>query len=582
MAPQPPGPRAAPLRGRPPSPSARLLLPLLLALSGGGRAAGEVFTTNAICRKKRCINPIFPGVEDLHRLEQATWVCSSMRAVLPSLGFCRGAVHYAPTLPILADAHDTESMVRKQDTAALTMFYYHMAGLGFEAWDYQDPANADDCVKSIWRMVCYTYFPRAQLGCEEGMTTAYLRPCQSSCQNYIRSCGVECCDESVKCVFSHTKALPMGMTMVQTGYVPHDGPSSMCTGGARRLASPSGLLWLLLVAQGAQWLLRDGVSSLAQLAGRSRALGCAALLFIAITIQGCSVEVPIHHVGNWRAEPDYLITYEFVPPGGSAHAAMLNSCSLPDLAQTAQCGGRGICRLWNEDDPDNPAAFCKCDRDYADPECGTRRKSQVVAYVLSVFFGILGADQFYLGYTIAGVFKLGTLGGFGLWWVGDIIRIGSAPVQAKNFRVASDFPHWAFVLCTVVLALMLGFTISYVTLVRHISQRRKDAMLMQAQEEARMGGPRGSDAAAVKLMNKRLTTHMPDYGSMSTAVPENPPAFAPPQFQPMPPAQAQQPQPQPVLAAPQFQPPPPPPPQQPQQPLPQPQMPQSTWMREQL
>merc|ERR1719389_186536 len=113
-------------------------------------------------------------------------------------------------------------LVERQDNAASTMFYYHLAGLGMEAWDYQKPEESDDCVKSIWRMVCFTYFPRAQIGVPEGGFSDYIRPCKSSCQNYVRACGVECCDESVQCVFTHKKAISATQVITTEGYLPHD------------------------------------------------------------------------------------------------------------------------------------------------------------------------------------------------------------------------------------------------------------------------------------------------------------------------------------------------------------------------
>lgn len=37
------------------------------------------------------------------------------------------------------------------------------AGMGFDAWDYQNPSQSDnDCVRSVWKMTCFTYFPRAE------------------------------------------------------------------------------------------------------------------------------------------------------------------------------------------------------------------------------------------------------------------------------------------------------------------------------------------------------------------------------------------------------------------------------------
>mmetsp|Transcript_47352 Transcript_47352/g.101424 ORF Transcript_47352/g.101424 Transcript_47352/m.101424 type:complete len:519 (-) Transcript_47352:115-1671(-) len=464
-----------------------LLLQQLCQLS-----SAETFTTNAVCKRNNCINPIFPGLEDLQRLEEASWQCSSLQTVSKAMHFCRGAVTYDPALPVL-DVTDVEALVRKQDAAATTMYHYHLAGMGLEGWDYPNPEEASDCVKSVWKMVCHTYFPRAQLGCQEGYATLYLRPCQSSCQNYIRSCSVECCDESVQCVFSHSKKLSATLAITQTGYVPHDGPSSLCTGAASSKWSLGRLLWWILGLQVAQWLVSSdtigGGIALPSFKGCRHFVLIACLVCIALFLQGCDADVPTHSVGNWRAEPDYLITYEFVPPGSSSRAAMLNSCSLASLSQTMQCGGRGVCKLWDETDLDQSSvSFCQCDRDWADPECSTRRKSQVVAYVLSIFTGFLGIDQFYLGYPIAGSLKLATLGGGGAWWIWDIVRIGSAPVETSAFKVAADLPHWTFVLCTVTLALTIGFVVSYITMIQHVVQRRKAALMIQSEEEHRLMG----------------------------------------------------------------------------------------------
>jgi TM2 domain-containing membrane protein YozV len=136
----------------------------------------------------------------------------------------------------------------------------------------------------------------------------------------------------------------------------------------------------------------------------------------------------------------------------------------------------------------HPASFCECDRDWADPECRTPRKSQAVAYFLSVFFGFLGADLFYLGYYGSAMMKLLTLGGGGIWWVVDIIRVGSSPVATPRFRVAADLPHWAYAVSTITFAMLLGFLISYIITLRIRAQRRKQAMLLQADEEAVLGG----------------------------------------------------------------------------------------------
>lgn len=44
-----------------------------------------------------------------------------------------------------------------------------------------------------------------------------------------------------------------------------------------------------------------------------------------------------------------------------------------------------------------------------------RERKWRVALVLSILFGMVGADRMYLGHIGLGVLKLITMGGFGLW-----------------------------------------------------------------------------------------------------------------------------------------------------------------------
>ena len=66
--------------------------------------------------------------------------------------------------------------------------------------------------------------------------------------------------------------------------------------------------------------------------------------------------------------------------------------------------------------------------DLPDQKCGYRAKSKLAAFLVSFLAGGLGIDWFYLsdgdaGYIIAGIVKLITGGGLGIWWLVDWIRI---------------------------------------------------------------------------------------------------------------------------------------------------------------
>ena len=59
-------------------------------------------------------------------------------------------------------------------------------------------------------------------------------------------------------------------------------------------------------------------------------------------------------------------------------------------------------------------------------------KSKTTAIILSILLGELGVDRFYLGYTGLGILKLITAGGFGIWWLMDLILIITGKLTAKD------------------------------------------------------------------------------------------------------------------------------------------------------
>lgn len=72
-------------------------------------------------------------------------------------------------------------------------------------------------------------------------------------------------------------------------------------------------------------------------------------------------------------------------------------------------------------------------------KCGVRLgkgaakgKEWLVALLLSILLGTLGVDRFYLGYIGLGILKLITAGGFGIWWLIDVILIATNKLRDAN------------------------------------------------------------------------------------------------------------------------------------------------------
>lgn len=81
---------------------------------------------------------------------------------------------------------------------------------------------------------------------------------------------------------------------------------------------------------------------------------------------------------------------------------------------------------------DDTRAVVKKKMGKPEPARPAEGKSQLVAFLLCFFFGLLGIHRFYLGYVGIGLIQLFTLGGFGIWALIDLILIACGVLKPKN------------------------------------------------------------------------------------------------------------------------------------------------------
>jgi TM2 domain-containing membrane protein YozV len=66
-------------------------------------------------------------------------------------------------------------------------------------------------------------------------------------------------------------------------------------------------------------------------------------------------------------------------------------------------------------------------------------KDWLTALLFSIFLGGIGVDRFYLGYVGLGILKIITFGGFGIWWLIDVILIACNKLKdAKGNELQQD------------------------------------------------------------------------------------------------------------------------------------------------
>lgn len=205
--------------------------------------SGKMYTTNQLCIRNLCVNPLVPGLGGLgeslfEAYEKVQWQCpGDLRPRFANASFCdRVVASYPFSLPASVGS-TLEELALQQDQKAIVTFTAHMTSLGYDLWSFTKPweHGHEQCVQQVWKMACFAHFPR----CNDKKPAMYLRPCKNGCSNYLSKCRVECCDEGAQCLLEFTSTQPDGTLLTQTGFAPSDGPSPFCTGSANSvMASP--------------------------------------------------------------------------------------------------------------------------------------------------------------------------------------------------------------------------------------------------------------------------------------------------------------------------------------------------------
>lgn len=253
----------------------------------------------------------------------------------------------------------------------------------------------------------------------------------------------------------------------------------------------------------------------APLANRSKAppkagaAVCAALVALSLTLTGCDLPllngyvvlgngVSQHRVPFWRQKTDYFARFAHSSgprdEGEGPSKFDFNSCMDPAMDMMSVCSGRGHCMPFDRDVA-NPILFCECNPGWGGPECRTHRKSQTIAWTLSIFLGPFGADEMYLGWPIPAVLKLmvttcavcifflghlivGTVLLL-MPWLFDVVRIGSTPVRAFTYHCTADLPRWTFVLVTVTFFSFIALALGLTMISKTVGHRRFESNLVK-------------------------------------------------------------------------------------------------------
>lgn len=186
------------------TPAVLRCLVLLCFCPGTEAIFRELYSTDKTCTQKRCVNPVFPALQELPVMSSKRWRKQTLSNATKLMKFCNSMVDYNPALPDEGSNKSFQDIVLQQDQKAATMYFYHLSAMGVEPWDHTAPTEESvhstrNCAESVARMSCFTFFPAALYDVADGTEVRYHKPCDTSCESFLQACDVQCCDESTSC-----------------------------------------------------------------------------------------------------------------------------------------------------------------------------------------------------------------------------------------------------------------------------------------------------------------------------------------------------------------------------------------------
>ena len=107
---------------------------------------------------------------------------------------------------------------------------------------------------------------------------------------------------------------------------------------------------------------------------------------------------------------------------------------------------------------------------YPATEATPGQKNLGLVWGLAVFLGNLGVDRFYLGKITSGVFKLLTLGGFGVWTFVDVLLLAFNKTKDKKGVALYSDPSQRKLLAWLTLPMLFISFIVWISLYSSLSQ----------------------------------------------------------------------------------------------------------------